>query len=50
MKGYEKFAVAVLGVVLTGLNALYGTNPKVQLLIAIATALGVYGVANTPKV
>lgn len=49
LKPYSKFVVAIVGVVLTGLNALYGTDPNVQMLIALATALGVYNIANTPK-
>lgn len=43
---YRKALVAVLAVVLTGLNVLYGTNPYVQLAIAAATAFGVYRVPN----
>lgn len=43
---YSKFLVAVLGVVLTGLNVVYGTNPDVQLVITLLTALGVYHVPN----
>lgn len=47
---YRKALVAVLGVALTGLNVLYGTNPYVQLLIGTATALGVYAVPNAIKI
>lgn len=39
---YNKFLVAVLSVVLTGLNALFGENPWVQLAISAATLAGVY--------
>lgn len=46
MSKYSKSIVAVIGVLVTGLNVLYGTNPKVQLIIALATALGVYQVKN----
>lgn len=46
MKNYRKFLVAIVAVVLTGLNVLYGTNPQVQLLITAAAALGVYVVPN----
>lgn len=53
MNKYRKFLVAVVAVVLTGLNALYGSNPYVQLAISVAGALGVYMVPNKqlpPKV
>lgn len=43
---YRKTLVAAAAVVLTGLNVLYGTNPTVQMLIMVATALGVYQVPN----
>ena len=43
---YNKSLVAIVGVVLTGLNVSYGNNPKVQAVIAVATLLGVYGVKN----
>lgn len=49
LKPYNKFLVAALGVVLTGLNVLYGTNPTVQMVINIATAFGVYQVPNLKK-
>jgi hypothetical protein len=43
---YNKTLIGILGVVLTGLNALYGTDPRIQLLISVATVLGVYHVPN----
>lgn len=43
---YNKSIIAVIGVVLTGLNVLYGNNSNVQLVIALATAAGVYQVRN----
>lgn len=43
---YNKALVAVVAVVLTGLNVVYGTNDVVQLIIAVATAAGVYQVRN----
>lgn len=45
---YRKAIVAVLGVVLTGLNVQYGTNPSVQLIINVAVAMGVYAAPNKP--
>lgn len=46
MRKYNKFLIAALGVVLTGLNVLYGNDSSVQLAINVATALGVYRVPN----
>lgn len=49
MKDYKKYTktlIALLGVVLTGLNVLYGTNPTVQMAINAAVALGVYQLPN----
>lgn len=46
---YRKVVVAVLGVVLTGLNAYYGGDMTLQVVIAIATAFGVYQAPNTVK-
>lgn len=43
---YNKFLVAAIAVVLTGLNAVYGMSPVVQMIIAVATAAGVYQVSN----
>lgn len=43
---YRKAVVAVLAVVLTGLNAVYGANEYVQLAISLATAAGVCAVPN----
>lgn len=46
---YRKAIVAVVGVVLTGLNVMYGTDPYVQLAINLATAFGVYQVPNDKR-
>lgn len=46
---YRKVLVAILGIVLTGLNAYYGGDMTVQTAIAIATAFGVYQAPNTAK-
>lgn len=46
---YAKFLVTLIGVVLTGLNVLYGTEPGVQLATMVATSLGVYQARNTPQ-
>lgn len=52
MAKYNKFIVAVLGAVLTGLDQFLGISlglgaeEIVQFLIPILTALGVWGVAN----
>lgn len=43
---YNKFFMAVVTVVLAGLAQVYGQNQTVQLVIAIAGALGVYAVPN----
>lgn len=43
---YRKAVVAALGVILTGLNVLYGTNPTVQMVISVCTLLGVYQAKN----
>lgn len=45
-KKYRKALVAVVAVILTGLNVLYGNDPAVQSAIAVATALGVYQLPN----
>ncbi len=50
MAKYSKFVVALVGVILTGLNVMYGNNHTVELLVSLATALGVYSVSNAPKV
>ncbi len=47
---YSKFIVALIGVILTGLNVTYGNNPTVELLIGLAAAAGVYSVPNKPGV
>lgn len=46
MSKYSKFIVTAVGVVLTGLNVLYGSDPMVQMVISLATAFGVYQVPN----
>jgi septal ring factor EnvC (AmiA/AmiB activator) len=43
---YSKALIAAAGVILTGLNVLYGSNPSVQMAITAATALGVYHAPN----
>lgn len=45
-QAYSKFWVAAVGVVLTGLNVVYGDNSTVQLLIALAVAAGVHLTPN----
>lgn len=49
LKKYNKALVALAAVVLAGLNLVYGHNPKVQMLISVATAAGVYVVPNATK-
>lgn len=46
LQKYNKAGVAVVAVVLTGLNALYGQDWRVQVAVSVATALGVFGIAN----
>lgn len=46
MYKYNKAFVAVLAVILNGLNALYGNDPRVAVVISVAGALGVYAVPN----
>ena len=47
MQKYNKFIVAGVAGVVAVLNALYGNgNETVTIIIAIATALGVYSVPN----
>lgn len=48
MAKYNKFIVAIVGAVISGLNLYFGDgNPEwVAMLIAVATALGVYQVPN----
>jgi len=43
---YNKLWVALLGAVATVLLQFYGTNPKVQMLVSVLTALGVYQAKN----
>lgn len=49
MAKYNKFLVAALGVILSGLNVMYGMNPYVQMAINVAVMLGVYQVPNRVK-
>lgn len=46
---YTKAVVAAIGVVLTGLNVLYGNNETLQLIISLAVTLGVYQLPNKKK-
>lgn len=46
---YGKFFTAVAGLALTVLTQKYGSATWLPYVVAVASALGVYGVANTPK-
>lgn len=46
---YNKFWVACVTVVLAGVVQVYGDNQWVQLLVAVAGAVGVYAVPNKVK-
>ena len=47
MQKYNKFIVAAVAALIAALNSLYGSGSEVvTLVIAIATALGVYAVPN----
>lgn len=46
---YGKAITAVVGQIMTYLSLYEGTNHWVVLVIAAASALGVYAVPNTPK-
>lgn len=46
---YNKFAVALLTVILAGANVVYGDNVYVTLAIQLAGAFGVYAVPNRVK-
>ena len=47
MQKYNKAIVAVVGAVVAGLTMYYGANnATVQIIVALATALGVYAVPN----
>lgn len=49
MNKYSKLWVALAGALVAFLMNFYGaSNAEVQLVIGILTALGVYGVPNTP--
>jgi len=43
---YNKFWMALATVLITGLAQVYGQNQWVQLIIALAGSVGVYGVTN----
>jgi hypothetical protein len=47
---YAKFFTAAAGLALTVLTQKYGSATWLPYVVAAASALGVYGVANTPKV
>lgn len=49
MRNYRKTVIAIIAVILTGLNLLYSNNPIVQLIISLAAALGVYATPNSPQ-
>lgn len=46
---YSKFIVGIVGQGLTFAQLYYGSNHYVALAVAIAAALGIYAVPNTPK-
>lgn len=46
---YSKAVTAVIGQALTYASLYYGTDHWVSAAVAIAAALGVYAVPNTPK-
>jgi hypothetical protein len=46
---YSKSVTAAIGVALTYATEHYGTNHWVAAAVAIAAALGVYAVPNSPK-
>lgn len=43
---YNKTLIALLGVVLVALNTIFLNNQAVEVVVAVATALGVYQVPN----
>lgn len=47
MQKYNKFIVAIVGVILTELARRYGANDWYQGIVMVAAALGVYHVPNT---
>lgn len=47
---YSKFLTGIAGQALTYASLYYGTNHYVVLGTAIASALGIYAIPNTPKV
>lgn len=46
---YRKFLVGAIGQALTFASLYYGTNHWVVTAVAIAMALGIYGIPNDPK-
>ena len=46
---YSKFVTALIGIAVTYAAQFYGTNPWVAAAVAVASALGVYAVPNSPK-
>ena len=46
---YAKFLTGIAGQALTYASLYYGTNHFVVLAVAVAAALGVYAIPNTPK-
>ena len=47
MQKYNKFIVAAVAALVSGLTAYFGTDAEVvQVVVAIAAALGVYAVEN----
>lgn len=46
MQKYSKFVVAVIGAVAQVVAEQFGTDSRVQIVLAILTALGVYQVRN----
>lgn len=43
---YNKLWVALLGAIVTVFVQMYGSNAKVQVVVAVLTALGVYTTPN----
>jgi hypothetical protein len=43
---YNKFIVAVIGAVAQAVAEVYGSDPRVQIALAVLTALGVYKASN----
>lgn len=47
---YNKFLIALFGAILTVVAQFYGDSQVVQIVVALATALGVYVVPNKKAV